>query len=48
MMKYTWLLRTQKPDPATVRAGIREFIEAMKLNHCNYDERIEHALLPKR
>ena len=30
-----------------VRTGIKEFIEAMKFKNCEYDERMEKALLPK-
>jgi hypothetical protein len=37
-----------KPEPVTIRAGMREFIAATKLKYCNYDERMQHALLPKK
>ena len=36
-----------EPQPATIRAGIRSFSEAMKLKNCEYDLRMERALLPK-
>ncbi len=36
-----------KPDPAKARAGMREFLEAMRLKNCDYDERMQQALLPK-
>ena len=36
------------PDQAKVRAGIRDFIEAVKLKNCDYDQRMEKSLLPKR
>jgi len=36
------------PEDAKVRAGMQDFIEATKLTNCNYDERMEQALLPKR
>ena len=42
------LLGGGQPDPATIRAGIRTFIEAMKLKNCEYDQRMQQALLPKR
>ena len=37
----------QQPDQATVRSGIREFIMAIKFTNCDYDDRMEKALLPK-
>jgi len=37
----------QRPDPATVRTGIKDFIEAVKVKNCDYDVRIENSLLPK-
>ncbi len=42
------LLGGVQPEPATIRAGIRTFIEAMKLKNCEYDQRMQQALLPKR
>ena len=35
----------QPPKPATIRAGMNEFTEAMKLKNCDYDKRLEQALL---
>jgi endoglucanase len=46
----TWvgsLLGSQPPQPATIRAGMKEFIEAMKLKSCDYDKRMAKALVPK-
>lgn len=37
-----------QPSPATIRAGMKDFLEAMKVRNCDYDERMERALLPKR
>ena len=36
----------EMPDPATVRTGIKEFIEAMKFKNTSYDLRMERASLP--
>jgi endoglucanase len=35
------------PDQASVKAGMKEFIEAMKTGKCRYDDSMEKALLPK-
>ena len=37
----------QKPDPATVTTGMKEFIDAMKFKNSSYDVRMENVLLPK-
>ena len=36
------------PEADIVRTGIREFVEAMKFKNCEYDDRMEKALLQKR
>jgi len=36
-----------KPDPATARTGIKEFLAAMAFQNTIYDIRMEQALLPK-
>jgi hypothetical protein len=38
----------KQPDPATVKAGIKEFIMAIKIKNCEFDERMAKALLPKQ
>jgi hypothetical protein len=38
----------QTPEPAKVKSGIKQFIEAMKLSSTDYDEHMEKALLQKR
>ncbi len=36
------------PDQAKVRVGMRDFLEAVKLKNCDYDQRMEKSLLLKR
>ena len=44
----TWIasgFARDKPDAATARTGINAFIEALKFENCEYDQRMESALL---
>jgi hypothetical protein len=42
------LLGGKMPDAATVSRGFEEFVEAVKVKNCDYDERMEKALLQSR
>jgi hypothetical protein len=48
MASVASLFGRNMPDQAKVRAGMRDFIEAVKLKNCDYDQRMEKSLLPKR
>ena len=42
------LFESRQPGPDTIRAGMKEFIEAAALDHCVFDSRMEQALLGAR
>lgn len=47
----TWIggfFAGKRPESAAMQAGIREFLDAVDLKNCDYDTRMEKALLPKK